>query len=120
MKTIVERLTAVMDHKNDPMYAGSEIESVADEVVVVGGDGLLAVSTDPDSNHIEVALFEFAQSHSDGSDPMYARVMHGYGYGEGLRELRHTYWGEDGYIFYPSRKLITEALEALREWFDLD
>jgi hypothetical protein len=43
-------------------------------------------------------------------------------YGEGptgnLRECRHTYWGEDGYLFYPDGKVITAAFKELSKYFD--
>lgn len=37
----------------------------------------------------------------------------------GLRELRHSYWGKDGYIFYPSSNDIAKAFRVLERWFDV-
>ena len=45
-------------------------------------------------------------------------VFQGEGPSDNLRELRHTYWGEDGYIFYVNGIEITEAFAHLAEYFD--
>jgi hypothetical protein len=58
-------------------------------------------------------------SYSD--DNIYCDVMmHGYGFSESLRECRHTYWGEDGYIFYPDSRHIRAILDELEIHFDMD
>lgn len=58
---------------------------------------------------------KFAVLESDGSS-----VFHGEGPSGSLRECRHTYWGYDGYIFYPNARLITDAFRVLSEFYDLD
>ena len=46
-------------------------------------------------------------------------LFHGTGFLE-MGECRHTYWGENGYVFYPEIKQITTALKWLEEQgFDL-
>lgn len=39
---------------------------------------------------------------------------------EGLRECRHTYWGDSGYLFYPNKKQIIACLEWLSQYFDME
>lgn len=57
---------------------------------------------------------------SNGSDINLSLVFYGEGPSGDLRECRHTYWGEDGYLFYPNKKVISSALTALSEFFDLN
>jgi hypothetical protein len=44
-------------------------------------------------------------------------VFHGEGYAGNLREVRHTYWGENGYIYYVDGALITAAFARLSQLF---
>ena len=120
MKRLMESLIQHNDHNADPVYAADEIRGVATRVVEINRTGLLAVLVDDESTWVQVALFRFSSSNSDGSGVMHQLVMHGEGPSGPLREFRHSYWGEDGYIFYAPRKLIVGALDALKEWFDLD
>lgn len=52
-------------------------------------------------------------------DPDQQIVFYGNGPVGGLRELRHTYWGESGYIFYPDPLVICSAFVELGRYFDL-
>lgn len=39
----------------------------------------------------------------------------------GMGELRHSFWGEEGYIFYPNMKRIVAALQWLKDkGYDLE
>lgn len=73
-------------------------------------------------NWMQFTVLQFATSNSDGSNEFGSIVFYGDGPGgkpdESLRECRHTYWGEDGYIFYPNGKLISSAFAALSEFYD--
>jgi hypothetical protein len=62
------------------------------------------------------AAFVFLASHSaeDVEGPYYATVlMVGEGILGNLRECRHTYWGDEGYLFYPSAGQIRAMLDYL-------
>lgn len=76
----------------------------------------------PGSGWLYFAALRFAQSDVGGANELDALVFYGEGpggkRGESLRECRHTYWGESGYIFYPDGKLITAALATLAEFYD--
>ena len=103
------------------LYDVATIRRTAARCVDLSNDGLLAVA-DVD-NWTSFAVFAFAMGESvrngvvvDG--PKMAFVFSGEGPAS-LRELRHTEWGEDGYLHYPSAKLIIAAFEALKDWFDV-
>lgn len=125
MKSVIDRLTVVLDHNGDPTYAEPEIRAVATHLIELR-PGLLAVIEE--DIHVEVALFRWAggPATKDGIEvepAYYERVFHGGGPSGSLRELRHTYWGEpnnSGYIFYPNGALICAAFQHLKRWFDCD
>jgi hypothetical protein len=75
---------------------------------------------DPGSIKVKFALFRRCSSDMDGKNITLTLCMHGYGFLGGLNECRHTYWGEDGYIFYPNAKDIKAALDFLSQHFDMD
>lgn len=129
MTELLQLLTPRMDHKDDPAYAEADIRKHATKVVeLIPGStgrgapgGLLAVHVE--DTCVSFVVFYFMTSDIDGGNAEYGRVFHGYGFSGALRELRHSYWGEpenQGYIFYPSARLIAEAFEALNEWFDCE
>ena len=69
--------------------------------------------------------FEFYEFHSIsmGEQEGEAKVeclMYGGGPIDVLRECRHTYWGKDGYIFYPRKVHIITMLEWLNKHYDLE
>lgn len=83
--------------------------------------GRLIVHGAVEDVHIEWALLDCVSSqHSDGSPDQYEVAMHGSGVGSSLREARHTYFGEKGYIYYVNPALLAWAFGCLREWFDFD
>lgn len=72
-----------------------------------------------DEHWMKFAVLSFYQSNTDGSQMTLIEVFHGEG-PTGLRECRHTYWGDSGYIFYPHKSVIISALEKLSQYYDLD
>lgn len=71
-----------------------------------------------ENDWLKFAVLEFSSSNVDGSETMLSCLFHGEGPGMGLRECRHTWWGEDGYLFYPDGRVIAAAFAALSEFFD--
>lgn len=123
MSELLDDLRCQLDHKNDLMYFDNDIRAKATEVYEYNeGNALLAMHRDTDyPSKVSFIVFEFLSSNNDGTDKRWNRVFHGYGFEGGLRELRHSYWGEtdnQGYIFYPSERTICEAFALLRKWFD--
>lgn len=101
------------------LYAEPDIRAKATCVVELKQDGQLAVLA-LDELSVSFVVFRFAASTSDGSHPtLYERVFDGEGPSGDLRELRHTDWGKDGYLFYAPGELIADAFEKLKEWFDV-
>lgn len=62
---------------------------------------------------ISFVVFKF---YAGDESVYYSKVFCGKGPSQNLRELRHTYWGENGagYIFFPSAKLICDAFDKLK------
>lgn len=70
---------------------------------------------------IDFALVEFAMSDDSGSERSVSLVWSGSGPGDGLRELRHSYFGDKsqpGYVFYLSMDRMEAAFKHLRRYFD--
>lgn len=113
------------------VYTMAEIRAKSTRVIeLIPKCAVLAVLIDPDEVHVSFAVFEFAsgpcfmpdgKTTVDGlvDETQMTVLFHGEGPSSALRELRHTYWGEDGYIFYVHADTVIAALNALREWFDL-
>ena|SRR5258708_25253720 len=66
------------------------------------------------------AILSFHSSEFNGDNTILTMVFHGEGPTGSLRECRHTYWGEEGYMFYLKKDTIVSALEKLSEYYDLD
>lgn len=67
---------------------------------------------------LQFAVLDFHCSEGDDTNAYGKLVFHGEGPTGVLRECRHTYWGEDGYVFYPSGTVIKAAFKALAEFYD--
>tara|TARA_R100001086_G_C11840641_1_gene259010 strand:- start:1467 stop:1793 length:327 start_codon:yes stop_codon:yes gene_type:complete len=63
---------------------------------------------------IDYAVVEY------GNDVEGTMVWHGTGVGANLRECRHSYFGEDGYVFYMNGDLFISAINKLKDYFDMD
>lgn len=120
---LVDMLVIEKD-EDDEVYDLDLVKRTADGVIeLVPGAGWLAIRIEDGCLSFIVVEFHSGPSTRDGvvvDGIKVERVFDGYGYHEVLRELRHTHWGESGYIYYPNGKIITAAFEALREWFDCD
>lgn len=69
---------------------------------------------------LEFAFFEFNSSDGDGSNIELTMMMNGNGPVGSLKECRHTYWGKEGYMFYPNRTHINAALKWLSAYYDME
>ena len=128
MSDIYESIATEPDdeHDGDVVWPEEAIRAAAGEVIELAGDGLLAVHDDDGA--VSFAVFQWQQGPAtkDGKivdGTKYRHVFHGRGFAGSLRELRHTYWGEQpdsNYIFYPRGDLIADAFAKLRRWFDCD
>lgn len=89
------------------------------------GDHRLRVLVE-DHFHVSWALLEWAGGpsvdvHGKEVEPAHYQVVaHGYGPSGSLREPRHTYFGDEGYVFYVQPALLAWGFEQLKRWFDFD
>lgn len=102
---------------DDPDEKRIEVDLRADVTVrkEPDGDGLLLVRDN--RGWITWALLAF--SSTDGVRTQYDVLARGEGTGGCLREARHTWFGDAGYVFYIDAKLLAWGLEQLKEWFEL-
>ena len=77
----------------------------------------LYVSKNTDGGGISLRFLEW----SSGADHVYVEeIMLVIGVGEPLREMRHTYFPNDGYVFYLDRLNYETAFEYCSKYFDMD
>lgn len=104
-----------MGHTDQPYY---RIEDQRGEVVDIDGSFAKLVVFVDDIDSVRFALFEWQCSDANDTNRQFAMVFHGVGVGGGLRECRHTYWGEGGYVYLMPLDVVAKAMAALRKWFD--
>lgn len=97
-------------------------KSFVECVEIIKDSAWLAVNND--DNCISYILFDFMMSDGNGINIKVKTVFFGHGYGGSLREMRHTYFGNDfrevdGYLYYPPCKAIAAAFDYLGKYFDL-
>lgn len=112
--------------KNDEIvYSLDEIKEKSTQVVDLEQGCYLALFQKED-HWLEFALFHFYCSDCDYNNITVNCVFSGEGTGtlkEGefaLREMRHIWWGEEGYTFYLPGKAVIQALQHLQKYFDMD
>ncbi len=88
------------------------------EVRELGYGGYLVLNHEPATLWLNFAVLEFHSSEADGGNVQLSCVFHGEGPSSSLRECRHTYWGESGYLFYPDGRIIAAAFKELAEFYD--
>jgi len=103
------------------VYDLDAVRRVSDHLIDLPDGGALAVAIN--GIHASFVVFSRAYQPTDTKGNVIATklspVFRGEGPSEGLRELRHSYWGGDGYLFYPPAGIIIAAFRALEEWFDV-
>jgi hypothetical protein len=125
MTRMIDRLTAEPDVAIDgnEVYDLAQIHAVADRVIDLGAGAVMAMAIDSEIVDFAVFGFSYGPTIQDGVSvggvKLYL-VLHGDGPAGELRELRHTYWGDEGYLFYPDVRVIVAAMAALKEWFDVE
>lgn len=125
MSELFDQLTSELDEisGDTKVYDLAHVRAMAHRVDDLGF-GYLAVNI-VDGLHVSFVVFRFhcgpaTKNGVEVAGEKVQMVFRGSGPSGSLRELRHTHWGEDGYIFYPDAKLIAAAFDRLAEWFDCD
>lgn len=68
---------------------------------------------------LDFVVVKFYSSNFDMSESISVEyVFGGAGPTMGLRELRHTYWGDSGYIPYLDSKTVVAAFKFLSQYYD--
>lgn len=124
-------LVATIDEQADAVFSIAEIRAKSTRVVeIVPKQAVLAVLV-REELFVSFVVLQFDKGPvymPDGKticdqlvdETLMSVVFYGEGPSGALRELRHTYWGDEhGYIFYVHADIVIAALNALREWFDL-
>ncbi len=88
------------------------------EVRDLGADVYLVLNWDEEKIWLKFALFTFHSSEMNDENTLLSVQFFGEGPANILRECRHTYWGDDGYLFYPNGSAIAAGFKALSEFFD--
>ena len=116
---MINWLEKCKDPEEEGHYLLSKILENKFEVRPLAGDGFLVLKQEDIS--VEFAVLRVVSTYDN--EQSLQRVFFGHGFEGSLRECRHTYWGEDpnnkdGYLFYPSGKIIAAAFKELSEFFD--
>lgn len=119
---VIDWLDSVENRINaddQPLYPLDLAKAKYDVRELIPDTGWLVIFHDTSGGSwLRFAVLRFAVSEVGGRDIQTAIVFHGEGPSGSLRECRHTYWGEDGYLFYPDGPVIVAALKALSEFYD--
>ncbi|WP_374029805.1 hypothetical protein [Bdellovibrio bacteriovorus] len=105
---------SVLDEQHT-VYSLNEVREKF-EVVQLTTDGYLVLNWDKEMFWLRFAVLDFHTGFDD--DTFLSIVFHGEGWVGKLRECRHTWWGDAGYLFYPNGVLIGKALAELSKYFD--
>jgi hypothetical protein len=118
MRTIPDQLTST-PHLNgiegDVTYSLNEIKLKFDIVELQPEQSWFVSQSD--GNWMEWAVFEWAGG-LIGENPDASLLFYGGGTLGSLREMRHTYFPDNGYVFYFPIKTMQLALAELSKYFD--
>lgn len=120
MSLIAELQVDTSPVNGDRMYSLAQVREISTRLVELVPDRYwLAVR---ELGHlVEYALLDFHMG--DEGVTYVGCIMHGVGFADGLREMRHTYFpggaeGEDRYVFYLPMSAMRKAFDILEEYFD--
>lgn len=124
-EVIFESLEKHQDHNGDDVYSLPEVRGKYVKVVeLLPEESWLALNPKGDY-WLDYALFTFnSQVCQDGAPILLNCIFHGGGSATfddpatGLREMRHTYFSNEGYIFYLPMKTMRLAFDELSKYFD--
>lgn len=121
--SILSKLKRVQVETCEPtwVYSLDEIKAKGWEMVDLGGNNWLAVALE--GLGVEYAFFSFHCADQNMANVQVECIWEGQGTGDGLREMRHTYFMPDdeetpGYVFYLPIDATIKALQHLKKYFD--
>lgn len=86
------------------------------EVHELSPDNWLVLNWDNEKFWLRFAVLQL--SYTEKEEQYCTLVFHGEGPTGNLRECRHTWWGEEGYVFYPPGPVIAAAFTFLGRYYD--
>jgi len=101
----------------DTVYALKDIKDTAESVEILLDEGLI-VSYDNRDGWYDFAFYDWTYGTDDGD--FYSLLCTVSGPADVLQECRHTYFANDGYIFYMNKKVMIAMLEFLEQYYDMD
>lgn len=123
MQLLASRSSRVGD-AGDRVYVREDMVKHSDLIIELCDSALLVVREEREDysfTSFAVMQLDAGPSTRDGveCDPAeYSHLFSGEGPASNLRELRHTYWGDEGYLFDPPATVIADAFKHLKRWFD--
>lgn len=120
---MLEQLKQVKDYNDMSGYSLSQLQEAADKQIDLSNGCILFLKGEKDY-WLEFAMVEF--SSTVGEIEVYLPIFWGGGTSslhgnpkEQLRELRHMYFGDTGYVFYMPGESLIEAMNHLSVYFDM-
>lgn len=103
---------------DDTAYSKTALQAkFGEEIFEELTDNLVVVGIQDEHGWLKFCFMEF--NHSDDTDTYYNQMWYGEG-PTGLRECRHSWIGDDGYVFYINKLNFVAALEWLEKRYDLE
>lgn len=118
---LLEGLEHTFDHLGDACYSITELKKPNFNLEALNED-FLVLSRKDEHDWLEFCFLEVNSRELPYSEDstLCTVLWHGEGPSGSMRECRHSYIGEDGYVFYVSKKNFTAALEWLERHYDLN
>lgn len=104
---------------DDKLFSLKQINSQAGWTVTsLVNNHIFVLHQEEDICNISFGLFEFSRSDDKKYDDLYQCIFYGNGTGGSLKELRHTWFTSDGYVFYMNMEAMIAAMKELQKYFD--
>ena len=117
MSDLLKDIPSKIDHLGETEYLLSDIQKHT-SVGTVLSKTLVVVYTWHD-NWLKWCFLEWSGGDTSGNDS-FKPFMYGEGPSGALRECRHSYIGDDGYVFYLNKKNFIAALDWLSQHYDMN
>ena len=105
------------NNENYATYHENEIKNIeGSELIELYNESFWVLDGMDKWNHLLFLQFE----HSDDSGITFSVLCKVNGYSGSLREMRHTWFSDNGYVFYLNRKNFQAMLEYCSKYFDMD
>lgn len=121
MSLVQEELDRVEENRPDRKgvyYSDVLLKETQLNLEVIIPEKLIVVYSD-DNSWYDFCFMEWQSTDSDGTK-YYTKFMEVSGPSDPLRECRHSYIGNKGYVFYLEKDVMLAILNYLEKYYDLD